>query len=247
LRVVNGDVTITKDGTVLDGVDLRGSVSVKANNVTIKRSIIRGNGQGAQPGKTKALVMSWWGYKNLKVQDSTLSASTVFLTVDGISGKDFLAERLDISRVVDPVKVIGGNVTVTGSWLHDTAYSASDPNQSDGRTHDDGVQIEGGGNISISGNTIEGSHNSAIMVTQNYSVTSTVKVSGNWLKDGACTVNVSQLPRSTAIQGMEIKNNFFGPGKYGTTCPMRLPNSSPITLSANVWESNGTAAKPVRF
>ena len=42
LKVYNGDLNVTKDGTVIEALDIRGSVYVHANNVTIKKSLIRG-------------------------------------------------------------------------------------------------------------------------------------------------------------------------------------------------------------
>ena len=51
LTVVNQDVNITLDGTVIDAEDIHGFVVVSASHVTIKRSIVRGgmataNGDG---------------------------------------------------------------------------------------------------------------------------------------------------------------------------------------------------------
>ncbi len=244
LTVHNGDITVTQDGTVIDSLDVRGKILVKADNVTIRRSLIRG---GAASSGNNVLIASWWGNTNLRVEDSTLRADYPSIYVDGISGSNFTATRLDISRVVDPVKVVDGNVTVTGSWLHQNAHFEPDPTHPDGKTHDDSIQVEGGKNTLISGNTLEDSHNAAIMVTQNHSQTANLTIANNWLQDGACTINVTQLGLGSPIQGMVIKNNRFGPGQYGTTCPMRLPSASPITLQANVWDATSQAALPVRF
>ena len=244
LEVHDGDMVITGAGTVVDAVDVRGSIYVRADNVTIRRSLIRGDGQGT--GSTDALIASWWGNKGLLIQDTTVRADIESVNLDGISGQGFVAERVEIARVVDNVKVIGGNAVVKSSWLHDSTYSSNDPNQPDGVTHDDGVQVEGGPNTLIQGNNIENHHNAAVMVTQNYSVTSNLKVVGNWLRDGACTVNVTENPRGRII-GAEIRDNRFEPGHYGMTCPMRLPSTSPIALSGNTWLSTGAQSNPLWF
>jgi hypothetical protein len=243
LRVHSGDLNVTTNGAIIDGLDVRGSIYVHANNVTIKRSIIRG---GPKSPNNQALIASWWGNTNIKVQDSTLVASYPSYYLDGLSGGNITATRLDISRVVDSVKVIGGNVSVTNSWLHGNAHFSPDPLQSDNQTHDDGIQITGGKNITITGNTVEGAHNAAIMVGQG-KTTGNINISGNWLAGGGCTINVTQAGTGTPIQGMAIRTNKFGPGNHGTACPMRLPSSSPIALSANVWASNGKPAVPQRF
>lgn len=243
LTVRQGDITVTQPGTVIDSLDVRGAIYIKANNVTIKRSIIRG---APASSKNKALIASWWGYTNLVVQDSTLRADFPSYYVDGLSGGNLTATRLDISRVVDNVKVIGGNASITDSWLHDTVHFSPDPNHSDNQSHNDGIQVTGGKNIVISGNNIQGAHNSAIMVGQGTAVAD-LKITNNWLSDGACTVNVTQNGTGGPILGTTIQNNKFGPGSYGTTCPMRLPKTSPITVSGNSWNVANTAALPNWF
>lgn len=246
LKKVTGDIRIREAGTVLSNLDIHGYVSVEADNVTIKNSIIRG-GEAAKANR--ALVMAWWGARNLKIVDSTLVAKNPSLHVDGISGSGFTAERVNVYGVVDGIKVIGSNVTVKDSWLHSPIHSDNDPNQKDGKTHDDGVQVVGGTGIQIERNTIEGFHNAAIMVKQDQSVVRSVVVKGNKLTGGGCTVNMSQGGsggKSAPLQGVSIKDNQFGPGRYGTTCPMRLPAASNIGLSGNIWLNSGKSAVPLR-
>jgi len=243
LTVHNGDIQVTQAGTVIDALDVRGAIYVKANNVTIKRSIIRG---GAASSANKGLIVSWWKNTGLKIEDSTLSPDHPSFYLDGLSAGNFTATRLDISKGIDSVKIIGGNASLTNSWLHGNSHFSPDPNQSDNKSHDDGVQVTGGSNIVISNNTIEGVHNAAIMVGQG-TVVADVDISGNWLGGGGCAINVTQNGTGGPINGMKISKNRFSPGSYGTTCPMRLPSASPITLSGNVWDSNGQPAKPVWF
>lgn len=244
LRVRNGDLTITKDGTVIDRMDIRGFVYVKANNVTIKRSVIRGRATI----KDAALVTAWWNKRGLKITDSTLKASQVSNRVDGISGNYFVATRVDISRVVDSIKVIGSHVRITDSWLHGN-YHTTDSRQPDGKTHNDGVQVQGGSRIFIVNNLIEDASNAALMVTQNYAATGTLEVSRNVLRDGACTINVTQKGLGTPIRGMSIASNKFGDGQYGKNCAMRLPSASPVAVSGNTWERSSptVAARVNRF
>ncbi len=247
LTVVKGDMTITKAGTVVSNVDLHGYLSIQADNVTVRNSVIRG---GATATATKALIQAWWKAKNLKVQYTTLKAINPSLHVDGLSGSNFTAENLDISGVVDAVKVIGGPVTVRNSWFHDPLHSDKDPNQPDGKTHDDGIQIEGGTTVLIENNTITGFHNAAIQVTQNYAVTHGVTVRNNKLSGGGCQVNVTQKGAGgggKAITSFTLASNGFGAGLFGTTCPMRLPKTSSFTLSGNYWLLSKLAAVPLMF
>lgn len=247
LQVVNGNMTITKAGTVVSNVDLRGYLLIQADNVTVKNSVIRG---GAAATKSDALIQAWWKAKNLKIVNTTLKATNRSLHIDGLSGSNYTAEGLDISGVVDATKVIGGNVTIRNSWFHDPIHSASDPNQPDGKTHDDGIQIEGGTNILIENNKIGGFHNAAIQVTQNYAATHGVTVRNNQLSGGGCQVNVTAKGAGgggKAISSFAITSNGFGPGLFGKTCPMRLPKTSSFTVSGNYWMSGLLAALPLRF
>lgn len=244
LQVHQGDLTITQPGTVVDALDIRGVVRIQADNVTLKRSIVRG---GPASAASQALVAAWWNAKNFVIQDSTLAATNPTINLDGLSGSGITARRLNISRVVDTVKVIGSNVSVSDSWLHGNLHSDNDLNQSDGKTHDDNVQIEGGSNIRITGNTMEGSYNAAVMVTQNVSKTSDFILESNWLQGGACTVNVTERSRGGSIYGMAVRNNRFGVSRYGSTCPMRLPSSSPISVTSNIWDSTLKQALPTYF
>ena len=63
LRVHQGDLVVTKAGTVIDSLDIRGEVYIKANNVKITRSIVRG---GAAATKPRALVMAWWNFTGFR-------------------------------------------------------------------------------------------------------------------------------------------------------------------------------------
>ncbi len=245
LKVHYGDLEIKQAGTVIDGLDVRGRISVKADNVTIRRTLVRGG--AVDNTRQLALIASWWGNKNLQVSDTTLRAQNTSLRMDGLSGANFTAQRLDVSNVVDPVKVIGSNVTLLDSWLHGNVHSTNDPYTSDGRTHDDSVQIEGGSNILVRGNLLQNAHNAAIMVTQNHAPTSGVRVENNRLYDGGCTINVTMSPRTTKIT-MAITGNRFGTGRFGTVCAMRLPRASSFTISNNSWISTSlTAALSIQW
>ncbi len=247
LTVVNGNMTVTKAGTVIDGIDLRGNLLVQADNVTVKNSVIRG---GAAATKPTALIQAWWQAKNLQVVNSTLKATNRSLLIDGISGSNYTADHLDVSGVVDAAKVIGPNVTIRNSWFHDAIHSSNDPNQPDGQTHDDGIQLEGGWNVLIENNKIGGFHNAALQVTQNYSATHNVTVRNNQLSGGGCQINVTQKGRGgagKAIYAFSITGNGFGTGLFGATCPMRLPSSSSFTVSGNYWLVSRLAALANRF
>lgn len=244
LTKVYGDVKITTAGTVLQNVDVEGYVKVAADNVTIKNSIIRG---GETATASRALIMDWSDAKNLVVKDTTLVPRNPSVWLDGISGKDFTAERVDISGVVDAVKVIGSGVTVKDCLLHDAYYRSSGVSyQSDGSTHNDGVQVEGGGNLVISGTRISGFHNAAIMVTQNAAKITGLTISGNTLADGGCTVNLAEKGKGP-LSGVKIVSNRFGRNNASSyACPMAIPSTTTVEMSGNSWLDSTAAVVPYR-
>jgi len=240
----SGDITITTPGTVLENVDLDGYVKVQADNVTIRNSILRG---GVKATTGKALVMNWNGAKNLVIKDTTLIARNPSAYVDGISGKDLTVQRVDVSGVVDAVKVIGSNVSITDSVFHDAYHLASGVTyQADGSTHNDGVQVEGGGNIAISGNKITGFYTSAIMVTQNAARITGLNINNNTLSQGGCTINMSEKGKGP-LGGVSVVSNKFGVNNTGSrACPMLIPATTPAVISGNTWIDSTLTLKPYR-
>ena len=108
LKRHDGDITVTTAGTVLDGLDIHGFVTIKAANVTIKNSIIRGGKATNNRG-----IVTNYGYKNLVVQRIPRTSFLKFETVyqDGMKGSDFTLRRVHITGNVDSVKVQGSNVS----------------------------------------------------------------------------------------------------------------------------------------
>ena len=113
--------------------------------------------------------------------------------------------------VIDPIKVIGDNVEVRDSWLHDNLHYEQDESRGGTPSHDDSIQIEAGKNISITGNRMEGADNAAIQITQNTSKTplGNVRISDNYFNDGGCTVNIAKTPAS--IGDFVVTDNVVRP------------------------------------
>jgi hypothetical protein len=230
--VVYGDQTITKAGTVIDGKDIHGRVIVKAENVTIKNSIVRGLDGGSKYG----LVDAMSGKAGLKIYDTTIVATKPNYTVNGIMGWNFELHRVNIHNTVDQVHIAGSNVVVKDSWLHQTMHYTNDPTHSDG-SHDDNIQIVGGSNITITGNTMTDSQNAAMMVNTSRGSVSNLTVANNKLDNGDCIVNVTS---KGSVSGMKVTNNTFGRNASIKNCPV-YSTVAPVAMSGNTW-TDGTAA-----
>lgn len=233
LSVINGDLTISNDGAVVEGRDISGFLIIQANNVTVKNTIIRGrtpSGNGA--------------YINIKsgtgiiIQDTEIAPTVPSVYLDGIWGSNFTGVRLNIRGGVDGMK-IDNNTRIESSYIHDLAYFASDPNQGGGSTHNDGIQILEGTGIRLVGNNIPmiRSNNAAVQVTQDYGVVSDLVASGNWFDGGGCTINIAHKTRAS-LSGVTFMNNRFGRNS-SYSCPILLSTQSNVSLTNNVYDDNG--------
>jgi len=232
LTPYNGDLTITTPGTVIDGLNIAGLVIVKAANVTIKNSIIHGRSSYTS---NVALVNNT--SPGLVVEDSEIYASTPSLWVKGavVSNASFL--RDNIHDVTDAVHIVGDNVSVTDSWLHANLHYAVDPNNGNGPTHDDSIQIQTGNNLTFTHNRLEGAHNAAIQITRDAGPVTNVLVTGNYLDNGSCTVNIIDKNYAAwgPISSMTIRGNTFGRNTTYVNCGILSTSTTTPTMTSNYY------------
>ncbi|MBO9553260.1 right-handed parallel beta-helix repeat-containing protein [Cellulomonas sp.] len=234
LTVYNGNLTITQPGTVIDGLDIRGFVKVKAKDVTIKNSIVR----GVSTTTAQGLVTSE-STGSLTIEDSELYNATPNWYVDGLRGSNITAKRLNIHDVIDTMHIYGDNVTLESSWLHHTLHYDNDPSHPDG-THDDNIQIVKGTNIKITGNRIEGAYNAAMMFTQGSGIVANVTMDKNYFGGGACTINIAESGKGP-IQGLAFTNNTFGTDSRKACNVISPATTTAVTTYTNNVDTDGKA------
>lgn len=240
LTVRNGDLTITTAGTVIDGMDIRGYVAIKAPNVTIKRSIIRG---GAAATVNRALLAATQsGAGNFLIEDVTIKPDNPSPYINGINvNQSGTIRRADISGSVDGIMIYGSGVRVESSYLHDFAHYASDPNWNGGPSHDDAIQVQAGTGVQIIGNTLTGAYNAAVMVTQDAGVTKDLWINENWIDYGGCSINYGS--NGAYKTGMQANNNRFGRMQRNANCAIiHNATKSDLVPTGNVWEDIGQPA-----
>lgn len=240
LNVHQGDLTITKPGTVIDGLDIRGSVKVKAANVTIRRSIIRG--PAAPPSASMGLLAIVDHAAGFVVEDVSLQPRISHYNVDGIKvNQPGVFRRINVSGTVDGIVIYGSGVQVRDSYLHDFKHFAADPNHGGGPSHDDAIQVQAGRNVTISNNSLSGAFNAAIMITQDAGVTRDLAISSNWIDGGGCSVNFGS--KGAYKTGMQASNNVFGRRQRIPGCAIiHNPAVSDLNPIGNVWADSGLAA-----
>lgn len=231
LRVHEGDLKITVDGTVIDGYDIRGLVWVEAANVTIKNSIVRGRTVSANIGLVNAQSTK---VKNLNIEFVELAPTTPQVYLTGIYGHDFTLRDTDIHHVVDAVHILGNNVRVFRSWLHDLSHFEVDAQQNGGPTHDDDIQIQSGTGFWFKDNVISGAHNAAMQVTQDRGAVSTILFENNIVSGGSCSLNIAQKGKvTTAIPAVTIRNNNFGANQYNCNAIIDAGTLKTATITGN--------------
>lgn len=214
---VDGDLVITKPGTVIDSIDLHGAVRIEAANVTIKRSILRGS-------SSVGAVVVYAGLpqvSNLVLEDDEISPTVKSMYTNGVYGHDFTLTRVNIHDVVDSAHVFNGNnVLIQNSYLHDNTHFGPeiDTGHPDG-SHDDNVQVQSGRNITIRNSVLSGAHNAAVQVTQGLGTVGNLSIQNNWVSGGGCALNIAEGNYGT-ISGLTITDNRFG--ATGFNCPILL-------------------------
>ena len=233
LRVHQGDLTVTKPGTVIDGLDVRGAIRVRANDVTIRNTVVRGR----PVSSILHLVQIADDARRTTIVDSEIYGAQPSPYVMGVLGGSFTLLRVDIHDVIDQVSVIGSDVLVEDSWLHDNLYYAKDPNHGGTPSHDDNIQIYAGSNLRFTGNRLEDSSSAAVMITQGRSPVSNIRFEDNWINHGACSVNITPS-RFGPLSAAAVTGNRFGTDTRLNHCGVILPSSTSITDARNSFADN---------
>ncbi len=240
LTVVNGNQTYTTAGQVISGLDIRGKVVIRGNNITLKNSIVRGpSGTSCVNGAALEVEGSGNVVENVEVAVSNPTAC-----LDGVNASNATLTRLNVHGGVDGLK-LDDNAKLSASWVHDLKWFASDPNQGGGETHNDSVQILSGSNIVLDGNNLDArgeGTNAAVQVTQDFGLVNNLNITKNWMDGGGCSLNVAHKGGSSLT--VTASGNKFGHSSfYG--CPILLSTKTTLNGTGNVYEDTG-AVVPIQ-
>jgi hypothetical protein len=203
LKAMSG-TTISKDGTVIDGAEIRGGVTVTARNVVIRRSRISGSG--------------FWGVYvrggSLTLEDTTVSGFD-----NSVMGDNYTATRVEVTKANDDGFKIGNDVTIQDSWCHDLVVVPG--------AHSDCGQVQSGiRNAFVRRNWFDvgsGDGNAALFLAPDLGPTTAgpLVVENNVLGGGNFTVQcVDGGDGKYLITDITIRNNSFLPNsRFG---PLRV-------------------------
>jgi hypothetical protein len=202
----SGTVVVTEPGTVIEGLDIAGTLDIRADDVVVRRTRIRSTGDDW------TVVGIEGGLTGIVIEDCEIDGLGTSGWQDGgttgIQGEGATVRRCDIHSVGDGMKA-GSNTIFENNWVHDLAAA--------GEPHYDGFQLDGGAeNVAVRHNTISmPDQTGAVNVGNTFGPISGVVIDGNLLAGGTYTVYVDGKFSDDPITGVSVTNNRFGWHQYG--------------------------------
>lgn len=138
LAPAQGDTIVTVAGSVLDGRNIHGCLTIIAPDVTVRNTLVTGCGSA-----------SGWAIESrgARAQLSHVTVTCNNTQGKGVVGSGFTANALDISGCEDGFYVDPAGASIFNSYVHGMFHG------SDG--HTDAVQIVDGGQGTVSHNTLD--------------------------------------------------------------------------------------------
>ena len=197
-----GNLTVTQAGTVLSGLNIHGAVYIDAPNVTLSGCTITSTNfyiVNVASNATGAVV------ENCTINGTGMNNDGSY----GIFGSGTFTGN-NIYNVENGIGT-SGPATIQNNYIHDLLASGS--------PHYDGIEIDGGSNVTISHNTIINSHDqtSAIMIDNYFGPISNISVDNNLLGGGGYTVYDDGHFTGGSITGVSFTNNHMASGAWGYT------------------------------
>lgn len=230
--------TISRAGTY-DACRFDGGVTVKASNVRITRSLIKGQVDAGSGGSADQ--------HGLVISDSTIDCGCLAdetHTPAAIGESNYTLLRVNLFNSGHGAAV-KSNVTIQDSYIHGLG--------ADTQAHKDGIYSGDGSNVVIRNNTIECNAEgctSAIGLLSDFGPISNYTIDGNLLNTSGsyCFYGSGGPQKNYTTNHITFTNNHFGRaygpkcGRYGpvTYFDARAPG---MVWSGNVWEDSGAPVK----
>jgi hypothetical protein len=224
----SGPVTVDNPGTVIEGLDIDGTLTIRASDVTVRNTRVHGS-----------------AFQLVRVENGAARVVISRVDVDGngagegSSGIVGGSPRIVRTRVtgVENGFVPGSGTRIVRSYVHGLAAQ--------GAPHYDGIQIDGGvHDIVMSRNTIDASDHtqtSAVMVDNYFGPVADVTITDNLLMGGGYTVYADgTFSNRDDIQGVTYSHNRMVRGYYGYS----LVRNAAVAWTRNVVDATGS---PVRM
>lgn len=136
----SGSITVTQDGSVVEGLHVTGEIKIAANNVTIRNTLVRTDTPTypihVTDGVTGALI------EHVEVDNMGSTGKGIYF--DGGSGT---VRYANIHSAEDGIRISADDVTVEYSYIHDLFRHEGG--------HHDSIQIRRGDDITLRGNNLQ--------------------------------------------------------------------------------------------
>ncbi|MCB8818937.1 right-handed parallel beta-helix repeat-containing protein [Microvirga rosea] len=222
----SGDIIVTKAGTVLSNLDVRGQIWVRAENVTIQNcKITSDNYYGVRIDH---------GLKGVTVKNCEIDGQGQVL--NGIGGAGTFVGN-NIYGCENGINIEGNVATkIEGNYIHNFLNNEGG--------HFDGIQIFGdNANVEVVHNTIinDGSPNgvSAIFVANTFGAVSNVNIHDNYFSGGGFPLYFDGTKSSAAITGVSWHDNYVVKGGYGYEYIRADSQGHKPASSNNIMVANG--------
>jgi hypothetical protein len=219
--VPSGGIEVLHADTVIEGMDITGSIEIKAPRATVRNCRVR---------SADRFPVRVFPAGSLVIEYTEIIGA--FSCEAAVAAGNCTARRLDIHGARDGFRA-GSHVIIEGCYIHDLAAH--------GGPRNNGIRLDSGRNVLIRNNTIEmppGS-SSAIMIATDSGPIDNVLIDGNIMNGGKFIIRSragSYVP-PVAPTNVRINNNRMGrdfrEGLFST--------SGTITFSGNVWLDSGLA------
>jgi hypothetical protein len=213
----DGNLVINTPGVVIEGLDIRGYVSINADNVILRNCRVTTDhhfGVGVSG-------------RGVTVENCEINGQGAGSGATGIAGGGTFL-RNDIFGFENGIMVTQDNTLIQDNYIHDLLDSGVGP-------HYDGIAIHGmsGGidNVTIRHNTVHNNHNqtSAIYIAPDLGSISNIVVDNNLLMGGGYTIHAGWTPGEPSVTGIQFTNNYLDGGAFGFANIVRI---SPV------WQGN---------
>jgi hypothetical protein len=238
-----GSMTINTPGTVLNGITTGGTITILANNVTIKNSKIGsvtigipGTSGNTQPAPTGTII-----------QDCTIDGGSGGVNTGIWGNGTFLRNNIaHAENPITPYFTLAAGTLIQDNYIHDLSSPNAAP-------HYDGIQMDGGfSNVTIRHNTIdnENDNTSDIMIDNYFGPISNIVVDNNrLLKGGDFTIYVSNSFTGGPVSNVSVTNNHMTSAQYGyfafyTSNPTECGNVNDTTGASLDSACTGTNPPP---
>jgi len=213
----SGSITVDTDGAVVEDLDITGSITVLADDVTIRRVRLRSDDY---------YPIRYFDDNNtgLVVEDSEIVGLSGDVT-SAIAFANYTARRLNIHGSADGLKA-DENLLIESCWIHDLSNG-------DGE-HNDAVQSTGGAGVTIRYSDLSGASNAAVQTGDEGAATENLTIDCNWLGGGGYTLNIRGTPPTQPVGTVITNNRFMRDSAYG---PFTLDDLAP-TVTGNVFDDD---------